>query len=139
MQDVVFLAEILNGPEEALRILNEGHQYAKRSRVADHVIAPEPNHAGNRYRRENFYDRIVDGVGHDRVFVRVHVDGVHFGKLVISAFFAIEELQDDHAADVLLQIRIDSGDGHADAPVGIADLVAEHLGRDANQRKRGET
>jgi hypothetical protein len=39
---------------------------------------------------------------------------------------------------VLLQVRINSGDGYANAAVGAADAVAEHLGGYADQREHGE-
>ncbi len=153
LQNVVLLAEILNRPEEALRVLDESGQnsdadhsahYVEREQVlarelrgdaayrqaADDVIPAKPDHAGDRDRRQNFDHRVVDGVRHDRVFERVHVDGVHFGKLVEGALLAIEELQHHHAADVLLHVGVDAGDGGANAPVGVAHLVAENLGGD---------
>ena len=46
-------------------------------------------------------------------------------KRLYALRLAIEELQHDHAADVLLQVGIDSGDGGANAPVRVANLVAE--------------
>ena len=51
-------------------------------------------------------------------------------KRLIGLALAIEELQHDHAADVLLQVRINAGDGDADAAIGIAHPVAENLGRE---------
>ncbi len=138
MQDIVLFAEILDGPEETLRILDKRNQNAESGGPTNHVVAAEPDDASDCDRRKNFDHRIVNGVRQDRVFERVHVDGVHFGKLVEGAFLAIEELQHDHAAHVLLQVGVDSGDGHANPPIGIADLVAENLGGDADQRQHGK-
>ena len=88
LQDVVLFAEVLNGPEEALGILNEGDQHAKtvRQRPRMHVMLP-PNQMTQAIAIDgkNFHHRVIDGVRHDRVFERVHVDGVHFGKLVEGA------------------------------------------------------
>jgi hypothetical protein len=38
LQDVVFLAQILNRTKESLRILHEGDQHADRRHSPDHVI-----------------------------------------------------------------------------------------------------
>ena len=121
-----------------MRILDERNQNAERGHAANHAIAAEPDDAGNRDGRENFDHRIVDGVRHDRVFERVHVDGIDVGKLVVGTLFAIEKLEHNHAAHMLLQVRIDSGNGHANPPVGIANLVAKNLGGNADQREHGE-
>jgi hypothetical protein len=138
LQDVVLFAEILDGPEEALGILDKRNQNAQRGRAADDVVAAEPDDTSDCDRREDFDHRIVNGVRQDRVFERVHVDGIHFGKLVEGAFFAIEQLQHNHAAHVLLQVCVDSGDGHANPPIGIADPVTEKLSGDADQRHHGK-
>src|SRR2546422_10048620 len=45
LQNVVLLAEVLNGPEEALRVLNECGENANSGHIVDHVTPAEPNHA----------------------------------------------------------------------------------------------
>ena len=106
--------------------------------AADHFLAAPPDHASDRDRREDFNGRVVEGVGHDRVFEGVHVAAVDFGEAVVGLALAVEELQHDHAADVLLQVGIDAGDGGADAAVGVTHLVAENFRRVDDQREHGE-
>ena len=143
LQNVVLLAEILNRPEEALRVLDES-----RARDTDGgevrvqrectVIAAKPDHARDRSRRQNFHHRVVNGVRHDRVFEGFHVDGVHFGKFVEGTLLAVEKLQHHHAADVLLHVGVDAGDGGANAPVRVAHFVAKNLGGEGDQRQDRE-
>ena len=64
---------------------------------------------------------------------------IDFGEAVVGLALAIEELQHDHAADVLLQVGVDAGDGDADAAVGIAHPVAENLGRHDDEGKHGKS
>ena len=156
LQNVVFLAQILNRPEEALRVLHERHQHAERHRnlhqmelaflygqagdahVPDDFSSAEPDDAGHRDRRQHFDHRVIHRIGQDGVFERLHVRSVDVGEFMESAFLAIEKLQDQHPRDRFLQIRVDAGNGRADAPVGIAHLVAENLGRVHDQRQHGE-
>ena len=161
MENVVFLAEVHDGPEEPLRILCECDQNAQRRRRRDrmkrnerrlvefdrhtfsndmpqHVLPAEPDDAGNRNRGKEINRWIVDGVGQNRVFVRIHMATVDFRETLIRFALAIEELQHHHAADLLLQIGVDSGDGGANAAVRVAHLVAENFGRNHNQRQHPE-
>ncbi len=48
LQNIVLLAEILNGTEEALRVLDESSEDANRSSAADNVISAEPDHTSDR-------------------------------------------------------------------------------------------
>ena len=163
LQDVVFLAEVHDRAEEAQSVLDEGDQHAQRRCTAGtrrnaisvfqlkltatlvtgdashHVAAAEPDHAGNRNDGKNFDRRVVDRVGHDRVFVRVHVAAIDFREAVVGLALAIEELQHDHPADVLLQIGVDAGDGDADAAVGFAHPVAENLGGYNDKRQHSKS
>ena len=50
---------------------------------ANHILTAEPDHAGDRDRREEIDDRIVDGVRQNRVFERVHVAAVDFRKTLV--------------------------------------------------------
>ncbi len=106
--------------------------------LLNYVIAAVPDHAGNGNRGQNLNYRVIDGVGHDGVFKRLHVNLVDFGKLPVSALLAVEKLQNRHSADMFLQIGIDAGDGHANAAVGVANFVAEHFCSDRNERQHGE-
>src|SRR5438067_10227294 len=51
LEDVVLFAQVLNRPEESLRILNEGDYYAERYRTAQHLASTKPDHKRNRQRR----------------------------------------------------------------------------------------
>src|SRR5207244_4209630 len=62
LQNVVLLAEILNGPEEALCVLNERGENANGGHIVDHITAAEPNHTRDRSRRENFDHRVITRV-----------------------------------------------------------------------------
>ena len=106
--------------------------------AAHHSLSAEPDHAGNRNCGKEIDDRIVNRVGHDCVFVGIHVATVDFLEALVGLVLAIEKLQHDHAADVFLQIRIDAGDGGANAPVRITHFVAEELGRHYDKRQHRE-
>src|SRR5207253_4044231 len=136
LQDVVLFAEVLNGAEEALGVLHEGHQHAQSDGVAQHRAATKPDDRGNGAGGKNFHHRVVDGVRHDGVFERVHVGGVDFFELFVSALLAIEKLQDHDAADMLLQICVDAGYSHANAAVTIAYGAAEE-GRSYEDQRQG--
>ena len=51
-----------------------------------------------------------------------------FSNCSYERLFAIEELQDHDAGDVLLQVRVDLGDGDTNAPVALAHAFAEQRG-----------
>src|SRR6476469_6362230 len=84
LQDVVLVAEILDGPEESLRVLHERDQRSDRRKVADDVAATNPDERRGCDRRKNFDDRIVHGVSHDGVFERLHMAGIDVGKLAVG-------------------------------------------------------
>ncbi len=166
MQDVVFFAEVLNGAEEALGVLDEGDEDAerdggtgyvhrmqkvlvkrqargKRSAGEEGADAAAPDDQSDGGGAEQFDRRIVEGVGEDGVLEGVHVQAVDRGELVEGAALAVEELHDGHAAHVLLHIAVDAGDGGADTAVALAHMVAEDAGdvkddRDDGQRQQGE-
>ena len=103
LQNVVLLAQVLNGTEEALSILHEGHQHAERHRIANDLVPAKPDDARNRRGRKNFDHRVVNRVRLDCVLVRIHVRAVDFFKLLVRPLLAVEELQDDDSGHVLLQ------------------------------------
>ena len=138
LQDVVFLAEVLNGPEESLRVLDECRQNSDGSGAANYVVATKPDDTRNGDRGKDFDHGVVDGMGHNGVFEGVHVAGVDVGKLCECPLLTIKELQDHHSADMLLQIRIDAGYRNTNAAVGITNFVTKDFGRDCNQGQNGE-
>ena len=138
LQDVVLLAQVLDGAEEALRVLHEGHQHAEGDGVADDLVAAEPDDAGDGDRRQHFDHRVVDRVGQDGVLEGVHVGAVDLLELLVRFLLAVEQLQHNDAGDVLLQVGVDPGDGDANAPVALAHRLAEERGRIEDERQHGE-
>src|SRR4029077_13228098 len=107
LQDVVLVAQILYGAEEALRVLHERGQHADGDGAAKHTESAEINHHGDGHAGKDFNHRVVERVGHDRVFEGVHVLGVDAVKAAVGAPFAVEKLQHHHAGDMFLKIGID--------------------------------
>ncbi len=156
LQDVVLVAEVLDGTEEALRVLDEGDQHAEGDGAEDRVakrsvgiacvaedgVASEPDNEGDGGGAEEFDDGIVEGVGEDGVSPRLFVLSVDGGVVVEGAALAVEELHDRHPGDVLLREGVDAGGCMALAAVAVANVAAEDAGdvkdrrddRDGKQR-----
>ena len=75
---------------------------------------------------------------HDRVFERIHVLLIHFRKRIERLLFPVEELQHHHPADVFLHVRVNTGNGDANAPVRISHLVTKYLRRIKNERQHSK-
>src|ERR1700733_69394 len=118
--------------------VREFNRQAKRGHILKYLVATEPDDAGDGNRRENFDHRIINRVRQDSVFEGVHVNRIYFGKLVVSAFFAIEQLQHNHSAYVLLEISVNSSDRNPNATIRFANPVAKHPGCDADQWQHSE-
>ncbi len=74
LQDVVLLAEVLNGPEEAQAVLQEGHHHAQREARRGCVReAAVGQNAGQRQHGDELHHRIEPAVGGDGVLVGFHV------------------------------------------------------------------
>ena len=128
LQDIEFFAQVLNGLEEALRVLHEGDEHADRHRAGERPQAAVPEHGDDGQNAQKFDAGIEQREGQNGVFVRLHVHAVQFGKLFARFLLAVEKLHHAHAADVFLQERVDARDGRADAAVGVAHPVAENPG-----------
>ena len=145
MQDVVLFAEVLNGTEEALGERDESGKNADgngiahwRERSVQHGVAAEPNDGSDSAGRQDFYHRIVDGVRHDGVFEGIHVGGIDLFELLVGALLAVKKLQHHDAADMLLQISVNAGNGYADAAVAVAHGAAEKRSSHEDQWQSGE-
>ena len=138
LQDVVFLTQVLDGTEKALRVLHEGDQHAECSHTSDHVQPAEPDNAGYCNRRQDFDYRVIERVSEDSVFERFHVAPIHIGELLEGALLSVEQLQNHHAGDMFLQVGIDTRNGYANSAVGVAHLVAENLRGPEDERQHGE-
>ena len=139
LQDVVLVAEVLDGPPEALRIHVEGGQHADGDGAGEHTEAAAPDDERNGDGGEDFDRGIVERVGEDRVFERDHVQAVDGLEVLVGALLAIEELHHAHAADVFLREAVDAGDGGADSAVAFAHAVAEHARDQQDERENRES
>ena len=146
LEDVVFVAELLDGAEEALGVLDEGDEDtegdgAEEARsageqrmgfqqggVVEDGGATAPEDEGDGGGAEELDDGVVEGVGEDGVGPGLLVLVVDGGEVVEGAALAVEELYDGHAGDVLLGEGVDAGGGESLAAVGVADVAAEDFG-----------
>ena len=92
LQDVVLVAQVLNGPPEALRVLLNMASTPMVTVPGEHAEAAAPDHERDGDRRQEFDRGVVERVGKDRVFERDHVQAVDCFKVLVGALFAIEEL-----------------------------------------------
>ena len=138
LQDVVFVAQILNGPPEPLRVLDEHGQHADGDPAREHAESAPPDHQRNRQGGKQFDGGIVERIGEDGVFEGDHVQAVDGLEVVVGAALAVEELHHAHARDVFLGEAVDAGDGGADAAEALAHVVAEDAGDDQDERQHGE-
>ncbi len=139
LQDIEFVAEILDRLKEALRIQHEFDQHADGHEADQGLESSVPEGGDDGGDAEELDGGIEESEGQDGVLIRFHVDAVELGELVTRFALAIKELHDAHPADVLLQERVDAGDGGADAAVGVAHPVAEDPRRqkdEGHHRKR---
>ncbi len=74
----------------------------------------------------------------NRVLERFHVVAIDGGEFVAAAGFAIEKLQHGHSVHVLLQVRIDARDRHADSAITLLDGSPEHGGDQHHDGQHGE-
>src|SRR3954447_26150766 len=93
------------------------HTYASRDHAMNDVLPAPPDHACNGDSGEEVHDGVIDRVGQDGIFEGIHMAAVDFREPAVGFALAIEKLQDHHAADVLLQVRIDARDGGSDTAV----------------------
>src|SRR6185437_11806190 len=158
LQDVVFVAEVLDGAEKALRVLDEGDEdtecdSASESEVrcrpgggkeeyvcsqpltmrfdelgTQHRTAAEPDDKRNGERAEELNDRVVECVGEDGIGPGPLVLSVDSGKVFEGATLPVEELHDTHARHVLLRKGVDASRSGALAAVAVADVFAEEFG-----------
>jgi hypothetical protein len=165
LEDVVFFAEVLNGTEEALGVLDETDEDADADDVAEDAPvsdvaagwdqipvmrdpgesdgvedgdAAAPEDEGDGGGGEELDDRVVPGVGEDGVGPGAFVLGVDGGEGVEGALFAVEELDYRHPRDVFLGKGVDPGSGGALATVAVADAGAEDASDEENGGDDGE-
>ena len=138
LQDVVLVAQVLDGPEKALRVLDEGDGGACRHQPAQSHAAALVEDDGHRHRTQEFHRRIKEAVRQDGVLVGFHVGGVDLFELAEAEIFMVEKLEHAHAGDVFLQVSVDARDGDANSPVGFAHGAAKRAGDHHDNGKYGE-
>ena len=97
-----------------------------------------PQHQGDGDGRKRLHHGVVQRVGEDGVLEGLHVLPVDGLELLVGALLAVEQLQGDDAAYVLLQKAVDACDGRADAAVAVAHGVAEDLRGHGDQWQHDE-
>ncbi len=138
LQDGVFLAEVRDRPEEAVGILDEGHQRPQRERARKHLEPSVPDDQTHGQRADDLEQGEEEGVIEDGLEVGVEVVAVDGGEAPVLLPLLSEDLDDGGAGDVLLEERVDAGDGGAHPPVGIAHLDLEQEGDRHEQREDAE-
>src|SRR6266567_330325 len=138
LEDVEFLAEILNGAEKALGKHGEGGQNTESKRAGKNTIAAGPKNQSNGGEAEKFDGGVKKSVSENSVAPGKHVVAIALLKFLDGFAFAVEELHDAHAGDVFLKESVDAGNGGADAAIGIANEFAKNHGDDEDAGKDSE-
>ena len=125
LQNVVLLAQVLDGAEETQSVLQKCHHHSQCQAAGLNAQAAVSQNGRQGQHGNEFHHRIKPAVGRDGVLVCIHVLAVDAVKFLGAAPFAVEELQHYDSGDVLLQVGIDLGDGDADAPVALASRCGE--------------
>jgi hypothetical protein len=102
LHEVVFFAQILNGPEESQAVLKEGHHDADLKRASTHAKSAVGEQQRQRQHSEKLRDGIKPAIGDDRVFVGFHVVAIDLFEVAAAARLPIEQLQHGNSSDVLL-------------------------------------
>ena len=138
LQNVVFVTQILNRPEEPLRILNEGNGRPEGDGALERHAPAAVKDDGDRHHAQQLHGGVEEAVGQDGILVGVPVGLVDPVELLQAAVLVIEELNHGHPRQVLLQVRVDARDGEADAPVGFPHRLAEPHRGQHDERQDGK-
>ena len=138
LQNIVLIAEVLDGLEEALGILNKSHQDADGQSRPEHLVAAVPENQRHCGGTQHLHRGIKQRVGVDGIEEGNLVGCVDAVELLETFFLAVEELHYAHAGDVLGEVRVDARDGHPDAPVAIPHPPPEDHGGEYDKRQNGK-
>src|SRR6266704_1681665 len=125
LQDVEFLAEVLNRPEEALRKHGERRENAKSERAGKDSDSTRPKNEGDGGEAEKFDRRIEESVSENGVAPGEHIVAIATLKFLDGLAFAVDVLQDAHTGNIFLEKSVDTGNGCADAAIGVANEFAK--------------
>ena len=138
LQDVELLRQVADRLEEALRVLQARDQHAELDRVLHGPPAAVPDDEGSGARAQYLDRRVEGGVVEDGLDVGVAVRAVDPLELLEVARLPAEELHGCHAADVLLQERVDAGDLNPYTAVRLARVHPEPVRHPGDGRQDGE-
>src|SRR5438552_14030791 len=139
LEDVELFAEILNGPEKALREHGERGEDAESDAAGENAVSAGPINQRNRGETEKLDRGIEESVSENGIAPGQHVVAIALLEFIHGLAFAVEELHDAHAGNVFLEESVDAGDGGADAAVGVAHELAEDHGYDQDAGEDGES
>src|SRR5260370_1095270 len=138
LEDVEFLAEVLNRAEEALCKHCERRENAKSEPARENANSAGPKDQGDGGEAKKFDGRVEEGVSEDGVAPGEHIVAIALFEFIHGFAFAIEELHNAHAGNVFLEEGVDAGDRGADRAIGIAAEFAENHGDDEDAGKDSE-
>src|SRR5258708_777665 len=135
LEDVEFLAEVLDRAEEALRKHGKRGENTESQPTGENPVAAGPIDQGDGCEAEKFDGRIEKSVSENRVAPGEHIVAIALLEFVHGFAFAIEELDHAHAGNVFLKKSVDAGNGLADAAIRVADEFAKNHGDDQDAGK----
>src|SRR5260370_16208329 len=102
LEDVEFLAEILNGAKKALGKHGERGQNAKGKRAGKNTVAAGPKNQGDGGEAEKFDGGVKESVSENGIAPGKHIVAIALLKFLDGFAFAVEELHHPHAPDAFL-------------------------------------
>ena len=139
LQDVEFLAQVLNRPEKTLREHGESREDAKTEGAVENAVSARPKNQSDGGEAEEFDGRIKKSVGEDGIAPGEHIVTIALLKFIHGLAFAVEELYDAHPGNVFLKEGIDARNGRADAAIGISHVLAEDHRDDQDAGENSES
>ena len=138
MHHRVLGAEIADGQEEAVRVLDERDERAERERAGADLTAAVPDQKRQRDGAERLHRRVQRGLEDRRVEQRAAVVVVEPAEHRVLVPLAREELHDGHPLQRLLQEGVERGQPPPRLPVRVAGAQAEVRGDPRQHRHDGE-
>src|SRR6202022_3788874 len=97
LQDVEFLAEVLNRPEKALSEHRERGKNAEGKGAGENTISAGPINQGNRGETEKLDPRVEKSISEYGVAPGEHIVAIALLEFFLGFAFAVEELHDAHS------------------------------------------
>src|SRR5262249_4208391 len=138
LQNVVFFSYFAAGLLKKPRQLDEGYLGAYGGVLAYDLAAAVPDNQRDPDRADDFHRRIEDRVIENCIDIGFPVSAVDAIELVHLSFFAVEELDNGHSGDVLLQEGVYPGDANAHLSEGRPGAQPEPGCENRQQRQYGE-